>query len=114
MEAVADYVANVRPQFGFPDHAALWVTERGGRVRPPEINNRFAAYRDELGLATELVPHSLRHSYVTHLTEDGFDRRFIQQVGHEHDSSTAHYTHVSDDFMNTALHRALAPAFAGA
>lgn len=36
-----------------------------------------------------------------------------QQVGHECDSSTAIYTHVSDDFMNTALSRALAPAFAG-
>jgi integrase/recombinase XerC len=40
------------------------------------------------------------------------DRRFIQvQVGHECDSSTAIYTHVSDDFMNTALRKALAPAF---
>lgn len=36
-----------------------------------------------------------------------------QQVGHENDSSTAIYTHVSDDFMNTALSKALAPAFAG-
>jgi integrase/recombinase XerC len=33
------------------------------------------------------------------------------QVGHECDSSTAIYTHVSDDFMNTALRKALAPAF---
>ena len=42
------------------------------------------------------------------------DRRFIQcQVGHESDSSTAVYTHVSDDFMNTALRRALAPALDG-
>jgi integrase/recombinase XerC len=32
-------------------------------------------------------------------------------VGHEADSSTAVYTHVSSDFMNTALHKALAPAF---
>jgi integrase/recombinase XerC len=39
------------------------------------------------------------------------DRRFIQvNVGHETDSSTAIYTHVSDDFMNTALRRALSPA----
>jgi integrase len=36
-----------------------------------------------------------------------------QQVGHDCDSSTAIYTHVSDDFMNTALSKALAPAFAG-
>ena len=111
VDAVADYVENVRPRFGCPDHAALWLTERGGRVQPPEINARFESYRDALGLPKTLVPHSLRHSYVTHNTEDGVDRRFIQvQVGHECDSSTAIYTHVSDDFMNNALHRAIAPA----
>lgn len=114
VEAVADYVDNVRPRFGFPDHPALWLTERGGRVKPSEINARFVAYRDALRLPKELTPHSERHAYVTHLTEDGVDRRFIQQqVGHECDSSTAIYTHVSDDFMNTALSRALAPAFPG-
>lgn len=113
VEAVADYVENIRPRFGFPDHPAMWVTERGGRVKPAEINSRFTAYRDALGLPEALVPHSARHAYVTHLTEDGVDRRFIQvQVGHEHDSSTAIYTHVSDDFMSTALRKALAPAFA--
>jgi integrase/recombinase XerC len=112
VEAVADYVENVRPRFGFPQHPALWVTERGGRIQPAEINARFVTYRDALRLPRELVPHSLRHAYVTHLTEDGVDRRFIQQqVGHECDSSTAVYTHVSDDFMNTALGKALAPAF---
>ena len=112
VDAVADYAGNVRPRFGCEGHAALWVTERGGRVKPAEINARFLAYREALGLPEALTPHSLRHSYVTHLTEDGVDRRFIQvNVGHEHDSSTAIYTHVSDDFMNTALRKALAPAF---
>lgn len=87
------------------------MTERGGRVKPAEINARFGSYRQALHLPAVLSPHSLRHSYVTHLTEDGV-RRFIQvQVGHECDSSTAIYTHVSDDFMNTALRKALAPAF---
>jgi integrase/recombinase XerC len=113
VEAVADYVANIRPRFAVVDHPALWVTERGGRIKPAEINARFAAYRDTLGLSRELSPHSLRHSYVTHLTEDGADRRFIQeQVGHRCDTSTAIYTHVSSDFMNTALRRALGPALA--
>ncbi|WP_394814031.1 tyrosine-type recombinase/integrase [Streptomyces litchfieldiae] len=113
VEAVEDYAENVRPRFGFPDHPALWVTERGGRLQPSSINDRFGTYRDALGLHKELVVHSLRHSYVTHLTEDGVDRMFIQQqVGHENSSSMAIYTHVSDDFMNSALQRALAPAFA--
>jgi integrase/recombinase XerC len=112
VEAVADYVENVRPRFGCDDHPALWITERGGRIKPAEINARFVAYRDALKLPKELSPHSIRHSYVTHLTEDGVDRRFIQtQVGHECDSSTAIYTHVSDDYMNTALQQALSPAF---
>jgi site-specific recombinase XerD len=114
VEAVADYVENIRPKLGCADYPGLWVTERGGRVKPAEINARFVAYRDALGLPAALVPHSIRHSYVSHLTEDGVDRRFIQcQVGHEADSSTAVYTHVSSDFMNTALRRALAPALEG-
>jgi site-specific recombinase XerD len=112
VEAVAGYVEDIRPRFGCDDHPALWVTERGGRVKPAEINARFTAYRDALGLPKTLTPHSLRHSWVTHLTEDGVDRRFIQEaVGHRCDTSTAIYTHVSGDFMNTALRKALAPAF---
>ena len=48
---------------------------------------------------------------VTHLTEDGADRRFVQeQAGHRYEASTAIYTHVGGDFMNTMLRRALAPA----
>jgi integrase/recombinase XerC len=111
VDAVRDYAENIRPRFGCAEHPALWVTERGGRIKPAEINARFVAYRDALGLPEALTPHSMRHSYVSHLTEDGVDRRFIQcQVGHEVDSSTAVYTHVSSDFMNTALRRALGPA----
>ena len=111
VDAVADYMENIRPRFGCEEHPALWLTERGGRVRPAEINARFVAYRDALGLPETLVPHSTRHAYVSHLTESGFDRRFLQcQLGHEADSSTAIYTHVSNDFMNTALRKALSPA----
>ena len=43
---------------------------------------------------------------------DASELKIMQfNVGHEADSSTAVYTHVSSDFMNTALHKALAPAF---
>lgn len=112
VEALEDYVVNVRPRYGFPTHPALWLTERGGRLRVGEIEDRFALYRDELGLPEELVPHCLRHSYVTHNIEDGVDPKFIQeQVGHLYGSTTALYTAVSDDFANTMMLKAIDLAF---
>ncbi len=48
VDAVTDYAENVRPKFGCGDHPALWVTERGGRVKPAEINTRFESYREAL------------------------------------------------------------------
>lgn len=78
VEAVEDYVVNVRPRCGFPGHPALWLTERGGRLRPRQIEERFAAYRQALKLPPELVPHCLRHSHVTHQIEDGVDPVFVQ------------------------------------
>ena len=50
VEAVADYVDNIRPRFGCLDHPGLWVTERGGRIKPSDVDDRFAAYRKALGL----------------------------------------------------------------
>ena len=90
----------------------LWLDS--AKQDPPELERRqgsdFLTEKNHDGEVFDF--HSLRHSYVSHLTEDGVDRRFIQvNVGHEADSSTAVYTHVSSDFMNTALHKALAPAF---
>ena len=111
-EAVGDYMANVRPRYGFPDRRALWLTERGGRLRPRQIEERFAAYRDALQLPSELVPHCLRHSHVTHQIEDGVDPAFVQrQVGHRYQSTTAIYSGVSGDFMNTMMRKALSRAF---
>ena len=89
------------------------VGDRAGRAGPPGRDQLpFRRLPGRAGAARRaLTPHSLRHSWVTHLTEDGVDRRFIQEaVGHRCDTSTAIYTHVSGDFMNTALRKALAPA----
>jgi site-specific recombinase XerD len=113
VEALEDYLVNIRPRFGFPDNPALWPTERGGRIRPRHIEERFAEYRDALKLPTELVPHCLRHSHVTHQIEDGVDPVFVQaQVGHRYQSTTAIYTGVSGDYMNTMMRKALDKAFA--
>ncbi len=53
-------------------------------------------------------PHCLRHSYVTHLVEDGWDSFFVQQqVGHAWGSTTALCTGVSGDYQNQVLRAAL-------
>jgi site-specific recombinase XerD len=108
VEVLDQYVAEVRPLYGLDNHPALFVTERGGRLASEEVSKRFAAYRDELGLPEELTPHALRHSYVTHLIEDGWDELFVRmQVGHRFASTTAIYTGVSGDYKNEVMRRAL-------
>lgn len=98
--------SRIRPFHG--DGPALWPTERAARVVVEHVNHRFIDYRDALGLPDELHPHCLRHSYVTHLIEDGFDPFFVQQqVGHQWGSTTALYTGVSSDYKNRVLRRAL-------
>jgi len=107
VEVLQEYLTEVRPRYE-PDGNHLFPTERGGRVSGTYLDTRFAEYRDAVGLPRELHLHCLRHSYVTHLVEDGFDPFFVQQqVGHAHSSTTALYTGVSNDFKNRTLRRAL-------
>lgn len=110
---IEEYVTDVLPRFDAVGGGMLWPTERQSRVSGSYIGLRFAEYRDELGFDPALHPHCLRHSYVTHLIEDGFDPLFVQQlVGHRWGSTTALYTGVSGDYRNRTLRRALDAAFA--
>ncbi len=114
VEAVTEWVEDIRPMYGVTG-TVMWPTERGGRITNDYLNTRFAACRDAIGLPAELGPHCLRHSYISHLLEDGFDHLFIQQqVGHAWGSTTAIYTSVGSDYKNKALRRALDRAFAPA
>jgi Phage integrase family len=88
-EVVAEWVEQVRGCYGPGQRTMLWPTERGGRVSGAYIGLRFDTFRDALGLPGEPRPHCLRHAYVTHLVEDGFDPFFVQQqVGHAWGSTT--------------------------
>ncbi|MFF8592085.1 tyrosine-type recombinase/integrase [Streptomyces sp. NPDC015220] len=87
---------------------ALWPSERSPRLGMGALGDRFASYRDALGLPQELTLHCLRHSYVTHLIEAGYDPLFVQQqVGHSYASTTALYTSVSSDFRTRTLRKVL-------
>lgn len=108
VDVLEQYVTEIRPLFGFDDHAALWLTERGGRISGRHVDERFAELRDELGMDRAHTPHALRHSYITHLHEENFDALFVkEQVGHRYMSTTALYTAVSSDYKQRALAAAL-------
>jgi len=111
-EALEQYLSEVRPRYEAAAHPALWLTERGGRISTRQVDDRFALWRTTAGLPRELSVHSLRHSYVSHLIENGVDPLFVQhQVGHSWASTTAVYTHVGGDAKNRMLRAALEGAF---
>jgi len=89
-EVLEEWFTEVRPLVGAGGNPAAWPSERGPRVGCQRLNSRFIAYRQALGLDDSLDFHSFRRSYVTHLIEDGWDPRFVQdQAGHEHASTTS-------------------------
>lgn len=90
------------------DSSALWPSELGERISDTRFNAVFARAREHAGLPEGMGPHCLRHSYVTHLIEDGYDQLFVQQqVGHEHASTTSIYTSVASDYKTRVLRAAL-------
>lgn len=110
VDALQDYLDEVRPMLiknGRPTNA-VFLTERGTRLKPRDISDRFAYFRGELQFDQKLTPHSLRHSYSTHLALDGVDPRIISdQLGHAFQSTTLIYTHITNDFKNRMMQDAI-------
>jgi integrase/recombinase XerC len=112
-EVIAEWVEEVLA-FWRPESLGLWPSERDGRVSEDRLNSAFSACAGEAGLPRGLSPHCLRHAYVSHLIEDGYDPLFVQQqVGHRHSSTTALYTAVSSDYRTRVLRAALDKMIAG-
>jgi len=91
--AVADYLraCPYRPERDGP----LFVGARGGPLNPRLVQRQVAALRGFLGLPETATPHSLRHSFATHLLGGGGDLRAIQELlGHASLSTTQRYTSV--------------------
>ncbi len=110
MQAVERYLAEGRkgfvPDSGAPlarsvgrgagDEGALFLNRFGGRLTARSVQSLIKRHAVRAGIAVEVHPHLLRHSFATHLLDGGADLRIVQDLlGHSSANTTQIYTHVS-------------------
>lgn len=90
LEFLKTYFEEFKPNY--------WVVEGPGRKKysATSIGNIVKKTAKKAGILIKVTPHILRHSFATHLLEQGVDLRYIQELlGHENSTTTEIYTHVS-------------------
>ncbi len=86
----------------------LWLNRFGGPLTARAVQLSVRRYAQRAGLAIDVHPHLLRHSFATHMLDGGADLRVVQELlGHDSVSTTQLYTHVSDAARRETVEQAL-------
>ncbi len=94
-------------QGGSKPTTALFLNRFGGRLSDRGIRRLFDKYCSAVAAAHKITPHTLRHSFATHLLDNGADLRIVQELlGHSDLSTTQVYTHVTTTRMKDVYEKA--------
>lgn len=102
--AIDDYLNRYRDAAESEREQSLFVGPRGRPLSRIDIWKMIKAYAAGAGILKNISPHTLRHSFATHLLDHGADLRVIQELlGHSSISSTDRYTHISSSKLVSAF-----------
>jgi integrase/recombinase XerC/integrase/recombinase XerD len=105
--ALRAWLERGRPQLVRGPEGALFISKTGQRLSTSDVRRRLAAAVRGVALQGGVSPHTLRHSFATHLLEGGADLRSIQELlGHASISTTQTYTRVESHRLKKAYARA--------
>jgi integrase/recombinase XerD len=99
--AVKEYIEETRPQLmRNDDEKALFLNPRGERLTRQGFWQKLKGYAKSANLESEVTPHTLRHSFATHMLSGGADLRSVQELlGHANISTTQVYTHLTTEHI---------------